>query len=231
MRKKQIQNITITALLSALCIILYFYVKFPLPFFPPFLEINFSMLPAILCGYIAGPIWGTIVVIIRFFVKLSITHTAGVGEIADLLIGCATVLTTSIIYHFNRNRKGAVLSLFLGGIVWVIAAALFNWLLLVPAYISLYFNNDLEKFIAVLKVIPSVNEENYMWKYLLYAAIPFNALLATIVSVITFLVYKPLRRILKENELENKKAHEKFTTSVNLISKNECEIEIKIYKD
>ncbi len=230
MRRKQIQNITITALFAGISIILYFYVKFPLPFFPPFLEINFSMLPAILIGYIAGPFYGSIVVIIRFLVKLGITHTAGVGEIADLLIGISTVLVTSLIYYFKKSKKGAILSLFIGAIVWIATATIFNWLLLVPTYVKLYFNNDLDKFISVLSMIPSVNEKNYMQKYLLFAVVPFNALLSSIVCIVTFFVYKPLSRLIKEDN-QDKKRTPKIQSSIKNDKDNNIEIDVKIKKD
>lgn len=230
MQRIQIRKITTTALLSAICIILYFYVKFPLPFFPPFLEINFSMLPAILCGYIVGPIYGIIVVVIRFLTKLGITHTAGVGEIADLLIGSATVITASSIYYFKRNKKGAVISLICGGIIWVGAATLFNWLLLVPTYVKLYFNGNLDAFISMLEVIPSVSKDNYMWKYLLFAVVPFNTLLASIVCVITFIVYKPLSKLFKNQEQAKKKPQDNMAVSCKKIDDKTVEIVIKIKK-
>ncbi len=233
MKNRQVKKITITALLAAICIILYFYIKFPLPIFPSFLEINFSMLPVVLGGYIVGPFYGSIIVVIRFLVKLSITHTAGVGEIADLLIGLSVVLASSLIYRYNRNKKGAIVSLIIASIVWVCVATLLNYSLLVPAYIKLYFNGNLKTFIGMLSVIPSVNETNYMWKYLVFAVIPFNVFLAMIVCLITYFTYKPLSGMINSigNSVSNNKNLKKESiqkVSINVIKQEKRETEIKI---
>lgn len=233
--KNKIRKITITAILSALCVILYFYVKFPLPFFPAFLEINFSMLPAIIGGYIIGPMYASIIVVFRFLVKIGASHTATVGEIADLLIGLSVVFTTSIIYKNNKTKNGAIFSLICGSFVWIVTATLFNYLLLVPTYIKIYFNGNLEAFIAVLKIIPGINETNYMQKYLLFAVVPFNALLSIIVSIITFYTYKPLKRLfINEKNHDETKVHkndcEKIMCVISRKNDKEIEIVLKIKK-
>lgn len=232
MKKNQIKKISVCALFSALCIILYFYVKFPLPFFPSFLEINFSLLPAILGTYMLGPFYGSIIIIIRFLTKLGITHTAGVGEIADLIIGLSVVLSSSLIYKLNRTKKGAIMSLLFSSLIWVIVASLLNKYLLVPSYIKLYFKGNLDTFITMLKVIPNVNKDNYMEKYIFLAVIPFNLLLAFIVSTITFFTYKPLQRIINDSfEDENRinKKQEDFAV-INSINNNEIEIVLHIHQ-
>ncbi len=233
MKNRQVQKITITALLSAVCVILYFYIKFPLPIFPSFLEINFSMLPVVLGGYMVGPFYGSIIVGIRFLAKLSITHTAGVGEIADLLIGLSVVLSSSLIYRYNRSKKGAIISLIMGSTIWVCVAAILNYALLVPAYIKLYFNGNLKTFIGMLSVIPSVNETNYMWKYLVFAVIPFNVFLAIIVCLITYFTYKPLSGMINSignSVLKNSESKKESTKKVliNVVKQDKQETEIKI---
>lgn len=192
MKSKQIKKITITALLSAICVLFHLYIKFPLPIFPSFLKFDFSMLPAILGGYIVGPVYGSLIVVIRFLIKVCMTHTAGVGEIADLIIGLCVILTSSMIYKFIRNKKGAIISLCFSTLVWVIVASLTNYFVLVPSYINLYFKGDVNIFVKTLSMIKGVNETNYMQKYILYAVVPFNALLSITVNIITFIVYKPL---------------------------------------
>ena len=83
---KAINYITKVAIFSALSIILYIFPKFPIPaLFPEFLHFQFSNLPAILGGFVLGPLGGTLIVIVRFFFKLLMSHTAGVGDVADLV--------------------------------------------------------------------------------------------------------------------------------------------------
>ena len=218
MKKIQIRKITLTALLAALSSILYYFVKFPLaliiPIIPPFLEVNFSMVPVLLGGYMVGPLYGVIVVLIRFLVKLPSTHTACVGELADLLIGVLTVLATSIIYKRFRTKKGALISLGSGCLTWVITSLFVNAFILIPTYIQLYFNGNVEGLVNMLSNIPGITADNYLIKYILYGALPFNTILSLTVCIITFVVYKPLHKLIsdisnrltkKDDNKENKK--------------------------
>lgn len=210
--KKLINYITKVAIFSALSTVLYVWVKFPLPFlFPAFLDIQFSNLPAILAGLSLGPLGGALVVIIRTLGKLAITGsgTAYVGELADLLIGLATVLTISFIYKFNRTKKGGIIALLVGTIVWIISAVLMNWLFIIPAYIKLMFNGTAAPLISMCQsVLPNMNENNFMIVYIFGAALPFNTLLATIVGIITFFVYKRISMIFKKDFIGKRKEHE-----------------------
>ena len=71
--KRLIDYISKVSIFSALSFILYLFPKFPLPFFPSFLEVQFSNLPAILGGFVLGPIGGVIIVVVRFVLKLIFT--------------------------------------------------------------------------------------------------------------------------------------------------------------
>ena len=210
--KKLINYITKVAIFSALSTVLYVWVKFPLPFlFPSFLDIQFSNLPAILAGLALGPLGGALVVIIRTLGKLAIsgTGTMYVGELADLLIGLATVLSISFIYKFNRTKKGGVIALIIGTIVWIVSSVLMNWLVMIPAYIKLMFNGSAMPLIKMCQsVLPNMNEENFMVVYLFGAALPFNALLSITVGIITFFVYKRVSIIFKKDFIGKRKDYE-----------------------
>lgn len=188
---KLIKKIALIAILAALSTVLYLFVKFPLPFiFPSFLDVQFSNLPAIIGGFVTGPIGGIIIVLIRFILKLAFSSTAFVGEFADLIIGITVVLTTSLIYRRIRSKQGAVIALVAGTVSWIVMGVIANYFVLVPFYIKLYFGGDINSFIRLLSVIPGVNEQNYMLKYIMFAVIPFNLLLGSSVSALTFIVYR-----------------------------------------
>ena len=228
MKNIQIRKITLTAFLAALSSILYYFVKFPLalliPIIPPFLEVNFSMVPVLLGGYMVGPIYGVVVVLIRFLIKLPSTHTACVGEVADLLIGVLTVLITSIIYKKFRTKKGAFISLGCGVFTWVITSLFVNAFILIPTYIELYFNGNVEGLVKMLSNIPGITEQNYLMKYIIFGALPFNTILSLIVCIITFVVYKPLHKLIssvsdklafkEENEITEKEKKIKIKVNV-----------------
>ena len=144
-----------------------------------------------------GPVEGVIMVVIRTLLKLPLTHTIGVGEIADLVIGIATVLTSSLIYRKWRTKRGGYFALLFGAIAWVVVATLANWLFILPFYIDLM---GFEAILGMLKTIPGVTESNYMVKYLFVAIVPFNVILATLVSFVTSLVYKSVSNFFKARE-------------------------------
>ncbi|HOA63750.1 MAG: ECF transporter S component [Acholeplasmataceae bacterium] len=192
------KKIALTAILSTLATILYMFIKFPLPMlFPSFLDFQVSNLPAIIGGFLLGPVYGSLIVIIRFLIKLPFSSTQYVGELADLIIGLAVVISSSIIYIKNKTRKGALIALTTSTVIWVITSVLLNRYVLVPFYIELFFKGDVNAFVNICKIIPGINEQNYMQKYLVYAVLPFNLLLSISVNLITFLVYKRLSNFIK----------------------------------
>ena len=113
--KKHVAAVTIakTAILTAIAWILYVVVKFNLPFmFPSFLEMQISDLPALLGGFAMGPVWGCVIVVLKCLLKMPMTTTGCVGELADILVGVAFVLPASIIYKRHKSKKSAFIGIF-----------------------------------------------------------------------------------------------------------------------
>ena len=187
------KKMTALSILAALSVVLYYFVKIPmtylLPFMPNFLDIHFSAVPIYIAGFMFGPLSGAVVAVLRFLAKLPGSSTLGIGELQDLIIGLLTVIIASFIYHKNKTKKGSIIALSSTVFVWVLVSIITNWLFIVPFYISLYFGGDASAFTQMLSKLPGV-DNNYMLAYILYAVIPFNLIISTLSSVITFLVYK-----------------------------------------
>ncbi len=194
MKKNLTMKLVQIAIMSSISTILYLpMLSFPLPFiFPGFLEIQFSNLPAIIGGFAIGPIGGCLIVIIKAILKLLMagTSSAYVGELADIIIGIIVVLTTSLIYKHHKTKKTALLSLIIGSIAWILSAIIANGVVLVPFYIEFFMGGNIEVFISACSIIPGINESNYMVMYLIFGAGIFNLMLASITSIVTFLIYK-----------------------------------------
>ena len=218
-RKNTISWIIQVSILAAISVILYNFPKFQLPFFPSFLSVQFSMLPSLIASFQLGPFGGFLVVLIKFLFKLLTTRSAGVGELADLIIGTFVTLCAGLIYRYKRNIKGALLSIGASIIVWVGVALLSNYLLLIPTYSKLYGINTVLK---MLTIIPGVTEQNYMAKYLLYACLPFNLMLSFTVGLVTLLVYKRISHLFKnmEKSINDDKHEEKFIKKLGKYFKN-----------
>lgn len=207
MKKKQIFNyLTKIAIFSALSFVLYLFPKFPLPFFPSFLEIQFSNLPVILSGFILGPLGGCLTVLVRFVLKLPFSSTMFSGEVADLIIGISVALTSSIIYKLNKTKKGGIIALVASTAVWVVVSVISNYFINLPFYIQVIFDGNPAPLVRMLStVIKGINEDNLYEYYILFAVIPFNLLLSVLVSIITFFSYKRLSVIFKHDFFNIKK--------------------------
>lgn len=138
MRKNKTLQLVVIANLSAISALLYITLKFPWPY-ASFLDIQFSNLPAIIAGFALGPVSGVAVVLLRTLLKLAIvgSSTAYVGEFADILIGSAVVLVSSVVYLKLRSKKGALIGSALGIVTWVVIAVMANYFFLVDFYIQL----------------------------------------------------------------------------------------------
>lgn len=194
-RKDLIRHMTTIAIFSTLSIILYLTLKFNLPIFPSFLKVNFSNLPILLGGFLLGPIEGLMIIIIRTIVVIPFSGTFFVGELADLIISSAIMLVSSIVYLKNKTRKGAIIALLFSVLTWVVIGCVANYFILVPAYVTLFFGGNVNAFLPLLSVIPDVNENNYVIRYVLFGALPFNLMLSLAVCIITYFVYKRLSKL------------------------------------
>ena len=200
--KLSVSKIVQIALLSALAVVFYYIPKFPLPFFPGMLKVQFSMLPTILGGFLLGPIGGILIVVIKFLFKLLSTQSAAVGEIMDLMIGISVVLVTSSIYRSKKTKKSAIIALGLGVVTWVFVGVLLNGVMALPVYSKLYGINAV---LGMMKMIPGVTEENYVMKYLLFGCLPFNLMLSIVVSIITYFVYGKLGYLFEKMDSKSEK--------------------------
>ncbi len=186
------------AMLTAIAFILYAFAKFPLPMaFPSWLEFQFSELPALLAGFSMGPISGCIVVVLKCLLKFPLSSTQYIGEATDILLGVAFVLPASIIYHFKKDKKHALVGLIVGSVTLVGLSLLVNKYISAPVYARLYFGGDINELVEMLQSLyKGITKDSFFVYYLFVGVLPFNALRCIIVSVLTFLVYKSLSKIL-----------------------------------
>ena len=192
-----VKQMTFIGIQSAITVILYYFVKTPVPFFPPWLDINVSEIPALITSFAYGPFTGCIVILIRFFLKLPGTITAGVGEFADLLLGITLCIVAGLIYKHKRTLKGALIGTIVGVSVCTVLACILNDIILIPAYIVLA-GIPKSALVSMMNYIPNitVTESNFMLVYIFIGVFPFNIVRYILVSVLTFLLYKVTHRVI-----------------------------------
>ena len=180
--------------LTALSVVLFFTLEIPVV---AFYKLDFSTLPALLGGLAIGPWAGVVILVLKVGIHVLIKglgSTMGIGDLADLIMSVALVLPATLMYRRNRTKKGAAVGLATGTLCMIVAGVLVNWLLLIPAYMVAY-HMDLEAIIGMAtKTLPFVDTQ---WKLLLFVTAPFNLLKGGLISLITLLIYKPLRPLLK----------------------------------
>lgn len=199
------KNIAVMGILTAISYILYLLPKwipiFNLPFFPAWLDIQISDLPALLGGFAISPVAAVIVVVLKCALKLPLTSTSGVGELADVLIGVAFVLPATLIYKYHKTKWFAVIGLIVGSLSATLVGVIANRFILIPFYAWFYGHGDAEKGMQIIvgsvsALYNDVTTETFYRYYLLLAVVPFNLLRCVISSVITFFIYKPLSKVL-----------------------------------
>jgi riboflavin transporter FmnP len=189
------KKIAMIGMFSAISGILYCF-DFALPIAPTFYKLDFSELPALICGFAFGPVAGVLVEFLKVVIKLLFksTSTAFVGDLANFLIGCMLVLPASVIYGFKKTKKMSRIALLTGVIVMTVFGTWFNAVYLLPTFSTLY-GLPLDSIIAMGTAING--SVNNIYSFVIIMVAPMNIIKGTVVSVLTLLVYKKLSRIIK----------------------------------
>lgn len=211
-------NIAVMAVLTAISYVLYMFVKFPLPFFPPWLDVQISDLPALLGGFAINPLASVIIIVAKCLLKMPFTSTACVGECADIFVGIAFVLPASLIYHISKGRKNAIVGMIVGTASAIVVSLLTNWLILVPFYAWQFGNGNsavgMQIIVGAVSTLYSgVTVDNFYAFYLPIGVLPFNLLRCVLCAVISYFTYKPLSKALHW-EVKNSKQTNNTTVAV-----------------
>ena len=187
-----------TGVFAAISIILYIVpgLKFPLPIFPSFLEIHLDEIPLLICGFAYGPLSAFLAIVLKTIVKLPMTTTLCVGELADLIYSTAFIIPAALIYKKHRSFKGALVSTGIGTLIQLVVSSFLTTFVMLNFYIVVM---NLPKD-AILNMVRSVgiNIDSLEWPFLYAVALPFNALKDAIVIVITLLLYKRIHILIEK---------------------------------
>lgn len=165
--------------------------KVPLFFAPAFMKLDVAELPAIIGSFMFGPVAGIFIVLVKLALNLMINGTDSmyVGELSNLFLSSAYVLSASLIYQRHKTKKQAVKALVIGVIATSIIAVFSNSLFIFPAYAVVY-GLEMDSLVGMAAAVnPFVHDTFTM---MLWSVLPFNLVKYGVVSIITFLVYKKL---------------------------------------
>lgn len=195
--KVELKTMVQIGMLGAVSVVLMMF-EIPLWFAPSFYKLDFSEVPVLIGTFAMGPLAGAAIEFIKILLHLLFkgTTTAGVGDFANFLIGCALVVPAGILYQRKKTRKNAVLGLILGTAIMVVIGSALNALVLLPTYAKA-FGMPMDALVGMGSAInPAITN---VTTFAMFAVAPFNLLKGVTVSVITMILYKYVSPLLKSN--------------------------------
>ena len=192
--RSRIRYLAEVGMLSAAATVIMAF-EIPLPFLaPPFYQLDFSEVPALIGGFALGPVAGILIELVKVLLHMMIKGraTAGVGDLANFLIGCSFLVPASLIYRMHKTRRVAIAGMAVGTVSMAIIGCVLNAFVLLPAYtVIMPMETILEAGKAVNANIDSV------FTFVLIAVAPFNLVKGVVVSLVTLVLYKYISRLLK----------------------------------
>ncbi len=175
---KKTKYITKVGMLTAIAVLLMFFEIPILPSFP-YLKLDFSDVPALLGGIAMGPIAAVVIELLKNLIHFVLKNdgTGGIGNLANFVIGVALVLPATWYYLKHKSSKGMIIALVLGLISAVIVGVIFNYFVLLPLY--------------------GMNDHSVKMPIIYGGIIPINAIKGTCAGVLSYLLYKPLAKLLQ----------------------------------
>lgn len=148
------------------------------PIFPAvsFLKLDFSFAIMLIASYMLGALSGEVIVVVFTLLKLPLSQTGMVGDLANFVMAQFFVVLPSMIYYYRR--KFSVVAFSLVGATAIISALslVTNRYMLLP----MYMRSGAEEFFM------------QVWYYIVL----FNVIKGVSNGIITILLYKRLKKLL-----------------------------------
>lgn len=187
MRNPTTKKVARLGMLAALAVILVALVHFPIFPAAPFLEFDMADMPIIIGTFMFGPWWGMALVgIVSIVQGVTVSAASGIpGIVMHFVATSAYVVTAGLIYGRCHTLKGAILAMALGSIAQTLIMIPLNYIIT-----SHFMGAPVDAITAML--LPVI--------------IPFNLIKTVANSVLTFIIYKPVSKLLKLGMEEKAKA-------------------------
>lgn len=193
----ELRTLVQIAMLGAVSVVLMMF-EIPLWFAPSFYKLDFSEVPVLIGTFALGPVAGVAIEFIKVVLHLLFkgTTTAGVGDLANFLIGCSMIVPAGMFYRRKKTRKNAAIGMMVGTVIMVVVGSAVNALVLLPVYAAA-FGIPMDALVGMGSALnPAITN---VATFAAFAVAPFNLLKGVAVSVITMILYKYVSPILKRN--------------------------------
>ncbi len=188
MKKFNVKRLCFMAMLSAISVILVFFIHFPIFPSASFLEYDPADIPIFIGTFMFGPVAGLMLTIVVSIIQgIFISPQSGIiGVLMHIFATGSFVLVAGNIYKHKKTIKVAILSLVFGIITMTITMAIWNYFI-TPVFMGV------PRDVVGGMILPLI--------------VPFNLLKASINALLTFILYKFVKRIynIGDNSIDNEK--------------------------
>lgn len=189
-------NMIKMALLAVIAVLLMQFGAIKLPmFFPSFLELDFSEVPAIIGILTVHPLAGIVIVILKNVLKVVLfqTNTAYAGELANMAVSLGYVLPLTFMVRKSRNIKNVSFGISFGVFGMIIMGALVNYFITIPMYAKLFM--PMEAIIGMGNAIyDKIVDKRTL---ILYSFVPFNLFKGIFVAIVSIVIVKGLQPVIR----------------------------------
>lgn len=133
---KRLRAFVTIAMLSSISFILMLF-NFPLPWFPAFLQIDFSDIPALIAAITMGPVAGILVELMKNILDWVFSGSPTgmpVGHMANFATGVLFIMPVYYIYKKLPSAKGLFFGLIVGSLIMSVGMAFLNYVAFLPMY-------------------------------------------------------------------------------------------------
>ena len=189
--------ITITAILTAIAVVLQ-YLEFPVPMLiPSFVKFDFSDLPAILASFLVSPVSGVLVCLLKNVIHMAVSQSAGVGELCNFLLGVVMIIPACLIYKIRPSKTMAAIAMVAGSFLVAVVSIFINYYITYPFYQDA-FHLPIDAIIGMYREING--GVGSLWDALIWFNAPFTFIKFWLDSMIVFFIYKPLSTAIRKGE-------------------------------
>ncbi len=169
-------HIAYMALFTALAFVVTF-LEFPIFPAAPFLKLDFANIFFMVEGFLFGPVEAVFSIGVKELLCLFKTSSGGAGELANFIMSTVYIFVPSVLYRFRKGK-------------WWVALYL-----LVACALQIGVSLPVNRFINFPAFMGSAAAQYFaqFWTYILL----FNLIKSVAVSLVVFLAYKPLSRLIK----------------------------------
>lgn len=200
-----IYRVALTGVMTALAEVLMM-LEIPLPLMPGFLKYDFSDIPALFAGFVCGPVAGVIVEFLKNLLHMPFTNTHYIGEVANFICGSVFVVAGAMVFRALRSKRSEAIiySLISGTVALTLAASVVNYFFCLPLYEKV-MGFPLPAIIGMCDEANRFITINSKLDVILLTFVPFNIFKGITISLVTLLVYIPLRHFFKDEKAETEK--------------------------